>query len=630
MKKISQTNLTERPPIIGVGTFTASPLAKKLVMEVLDNNRLSYGPMLQKFEADFAKIHGSRHGIMSNSGTSALQLALQTLKELHNWADGDEVIVPALTFVATANIVLHTRMTPVLVDVDPIYYSLNPALIEKAISKKTRAIIPVHLFGQPADMDPILEVAKKYSLKVIEDSAETMFANYKGRRVGALGDIGCFSTYVAHLLVTGVGGLNTTNNNEYAIKIRSLLNHGRDSIYLNIDDDKNKNLEELIPIIERRFKFISIGHSFRVTEMEGALGLAQLETWQPDIEKRRLNAQYLTQGLLKYSDEIQLPEIRPECDHSFMMYPIIVRDESKRKLVNHLESYGVETRDMLPLTNQPVYHNLLGWRESDYPVAEWINNNGFYIGCHQDLTIQDLDYVLSCFDGFFASKTLIEKYSTNLVLFCESNFSIEDLSRVRPYLELFSDVQIFLKRVDSQTIEKQINHLSNIQVVQYDDDLMSAVIRAYGGKSTKIIFFPLNGRWDSRDIPRIFMMLNRGYDLVVASRFSVGGRRQWLGGKISSIGNRLFNFGLSVLYGGNLSDSFSSLRGLNLDKVKNHSFSGSSISEMFYTSILAVKKGWSVYEIPTTEIIQFRRDIMDDLKSAWPALKALVRECVSK
>jgi len=146
---------------------------------------------------------------------------------------------------------LNKEFIPVLVDVDPIYYGLDPAKMEKAITPKTRCVIPVHLFGQASDMDPILEIARKHNLKVIEDSCETMFASYNGRRVGSLGDIGCFSTYVAHLVVTGVGGINTTNNPDYMIKIRSLLNHGRDSIYISIDDDKDKSGEELHTIIDR-------------------------------------------------------------------------------------------------------------------------------------------------------------------------------------------------------------------------------------------------------------------------------------------------------------------------------------------------------------------------------------------
>ena len=179
----------DRPPVIGVGTLNISPRARALVNEVLDSNRLSYGPMTRRFEAGFARAHGCRFGVMSNSGTSALLVALAALKELHGWADGDEVILPAVTFAGTANIVFHARMRPVLVDVDPIHYELDPEKIEAAVTSRTRALIPVHVFGQPCDMDPVLELARRYGLRVIEDSAETMFARYKGRSVGSLGEI---------------------------------------------------------------------------------------------------------------------------------------------------------------------------------------------------------------------------------------------------------------------------------------------------------------------------------------------------------------------------------------------------------------------------------------------------------
>ena len=156
-----------------------SSKAKEYVNQVLDANRLSYGPFLQAFERDFSNLHDCKFGIISNSGTSSLQVALQALKDIHGWQDGDEVLVPAVTFVATSNIVLHNRMQPVFVDIEKDYYEIDPALIEAKITLRTRAIIVVHLFGQPCDMDPILNIAKKYNLKIIEDSCETMFARYK-------------------------------------------------------------------------------------------------------------------------------------------------------------------------------------------------------------------------------------------------------------------------------------------------------------------------------------------------------------------------------------------------------------------------------------------------------------------
>jgi len=387
--------------VIGVGTFKVSPKARQYVNEVLDSERLSYGPFTQKFEDIFAKYHDSKFAVMTASGTCALQIALAALKNKYGWNDGDEVIVPALTFVATSNIVIQMNMKPVFVDVDPVYYEIRPELIEGAITSRTRAIIPVHLFGCPCDMDPIQDIAKKHNLKIIEDSCETMFAKYKGRSVGALGDIGCFSTYIAHILVTGVGGLCTTSDPDLAINIRSLMNHGRDSIYLNINDDNNKTKEELNIIIKRRFRFVQMGYSFRVTELEGALGLAMIEDKDQMIIKRRKNAKELCERLKVFEDRIQLPSVRPESDHSFMMFPIVLRTEAKVALVEHLEHNGVETRDMLPLTNQPYYNNILGVKEDDYPVAKWINNNGFYVACHQDLTPQEIDHIVESFEKFF-------------------------------------------------------------------------------------------------------------------------------------------------------------------------------------------------------------------------------------
>jgi len=386
---------------IGVGTLNLSDKAKINVNEALNNNRLSYGPFLKKFENLFSEMHHSKFCVASNSGTSSLQVALQALKIYHDWNDGDEVIVPATTFIATSNIVIHNNMTPVFAEVEPNYYELDPNLLEAKITPKTRAIIVVHLFGQPCDMDPIIAIADKYNLKIIEDSCETMLANYKNKIVGTLGDIGCFSTYIAHLATTGVGGLATTNNPDYAVLMRSLVNHGRDSIYISIDDDNGLTGDKLKEVIERRFSFIYPGHSFRITELEGAIGLAQLEELPQAIYKRRQNAQYLTSQLSNLSNQLQLPAIRPETEHSFMMYPIVLLNEPKTNLVNYLENNGIETRDMLPLINQPVYKKLFNINQADYPVSSWIIKNGFYIGCHQDLTQDNLDYIIANIQSYF-------------------------------------------------------------------------------------------------------------------------------------------------------------------------------------------------------------------------------------
>lgn len=383
---------------IGVGTFRTTERMRTYVNDVLDTGRISYGPYSRAFEQQFATLHGCRFAVLSNSGTSSLHVALQTLKELHGWADGDEVLVPAVTFVATVNVILHCRLTPVLVDVEPDHYGIDTAKIVAAITRRTRAIMPVHLFGQPCDMKAVAWLALYHDLKVVEDSCECMFAHHYGRPVGAWGDIGCFSTYVAHLLTTGVGGLAITNNPDYAKVMRSLVNHGRDGIYIAIDDDKGLDGAALREVISRRFRFERIGHSYRITEIEAALGLAQLEEWEPMIRQRQLNAALLTLRLEGEQEWLQLPRLRPNTDSSHMMFPLVLRHEDKGALCAELEEAGIETREMLPLVGQPCYQGL--WNPADYPVAQWIDRCGFYVACHQDLTISDLDRIAGVISGY--------------------------------------------------------------------------------------------------------------------------------------------------------------------------------------------------------------------------------------
>lgn len=371
---------------IGVGDFKTTNKMRDLVGEVLDSGRLSYGPKCKELERRFASDHGRRYGVLSNSGTSSLQVALQALKRLHGWEDGDEVLIPSVTFVATANIVLHNNMKPVLVDVDPDTYNMNPYLVEGAITDRTRAIIPVHLFGQSADIMRMKPTLTSKNILMVEDSCESMYVTHHGEPVGSMGMVGCFSFYVAHLLTTGVGGIAITSNENLATVMRSLVNHGRDGIYFDMDTDIDRE------VISRRFNFWMPGHSFRITELEAAIGLAQLDSMEFMIQERLSNALYLTRGLQDYQDRIQLPRIAEGNTHSFMMYPIIMHGGNKLDFTTFLESKGIETRDMLPLTNQKVYEGL--WDESGYPVAKWINDYGFYIGCHQYLEPEDLEYMI--------------------------------------------------------------------------------------------------------------------------------------------------------------------------------------------------------------------------------------------
>lgn len=378
---------------IGLGYLSISDTAKQYVMNALDENRLSAGKYINQFEQEFAQKHQRNSSIFTASGTCALQIALAALKEKYGYVDGDEVLVPAITFVATANIVIQMNMKPVFVDVDPRTYNMDPKEIEQHITSRTRVIIPVHLFGLPCDMDGILETAEKYNLQIIEDSCETMFVKYKGRPVGTFGDYACFSTYVAHLLVTGVGGLITMKDESDEKLLRSIMQHGRDTIYLNIDDDDDVQDDIRESLVQRRFSFVRMGYSYRVTELEGALGVAALQESDEMMRKRKEIGEYYSQRFADFEHVLQLPFVPEGTEHAYMMYPVVLKRGNRDKYALHLEKHGVETRYMMPLVNQPYYVEMFGQLEQRYPNAKYINDNGLYIPCHHGMSREDVDYI---------------------------------------------------------------------------------------------------------------------------------------------------------------------------------------------------------------------------------------------
>jgi perosamine synthetase len=395
---------------IAIANLNISKKARKYVNKVLESNRLSYGPFTEKFEREFAKTHMRKYSMMVNSGTSGLQIALHALKEIYGWEDGDEVLVPAITFIATSNIVLHNNMRPVFVDVEDDYYCIDPKKIIEKISAKTRAIIPVHLFGQSADMDKIMKIAKQHKLKVLEDSCEAMFVNYKGKTVGSMGDVSVYSTYVAHIITTGVGGIITTDDDELATMMKSLMFHGRDNIYLKIEDDDTKDKVKLSSLIERRFQFQHLGYSYRLTEMEGALALAEIENKDNIIKNRVRVGWKIIEALSDFTDFFKLPETREDCEHIYMLFPIIIKDSKieKEDFLLFLEENGLETRLFMPLLSQPIYKKIFGDIEKDFPVAKNLVERGFIIGCHPYLNDQDIKYIKHVFKTYLKNEKLLE------------------------------------------------------------------------------------------------------------------------------------------------------------------------------------------------------------------------------
>lgn len=387
---------------IPLGHLAFDERTRSYIQNILDTNRVTYGTYSMRFEQEFAARHGTRHGVFCNSGSGALQVSLAALGERYGFCEGDEVAVPALTFIATSNAVLHSRLSPVFVDVDPMSYTMDPNELERRTTPRTRAVIPVHLFGLPCEMDAINDIAARKGLRVIEDACQAALAAYRGRPVGSLGEIGCFSTYVAHTVVSGVGGMITTNDQDLATVCRSLVFHGRNPGYLSIEDDDVKDSSRLHEVMDQRFSFIRLGFSFRLTEFEAAIGLGSLEREKEISAARQRNAESLIARLRPLEEYLQLPSWPSHVAHGFMIFPVVVRSGvSREKLMHFLEQRQIETRLMFPLLDQPIYRKLFGDLYKDYPVAHFLSRNGLYVACHEWLSSEDLDYMVGAFHEFF-------------------------------------------------------------------------------------------------------------------------------------------------------------------------------------------------------------------------------------
>ena len=369
---------------IGVGAVRLTGDAISNVNSVLASDRLTAGRWTKEFEIRFARLHNRNFAIFVNSGTDALRVGLAAMKEANGWKDGDFVALPAVTFVATLNVVLQSGLRPALVDIETEHFGMNYDLIPKNVV----AAIPVNLFGH---VNPAMRQLLASGARVLTDSCESIAVPGC-----ADGDVSCFSTYAAHILSTGVGGVATTNDPHLASLMRSYANHGRSGIYAGIDDELGN-----VEIIEARFHFERSGYSARATEMEAAIGCAELDVLKENLSGRRRNAATLTCGLL------DLPILTPTWDNvdsAWMMFPLLTRNREERdRLVQHLEANGIETRPLLPLTSQPYVRNLSGANlDSGFPVAHRVNETGLYVGCHQHLTELDVDYCVGVFEQFYA------------------------------------------------------------------------------------------------------------------------------------------------------------------------------------------------------------------------------------
>jgi len=338
----------------------------------------SLGNEILKFEHLYSRFCQAKYGVSTSNGTAALHLVLASL----GIGKGDEVIVPTLSFMATANAVTYTGAKPVLVDSVSKTWNIDPEQIEKVVTKKTKAIIPVHLYGHPADMDPIKIIAKKYKLFVIEDAAEAHGALYKNKKVGSLGQAACFSFYGNKVITTGEGGMVVTNSSRLYKKMRFLRDHAMSET--------------------RRYYHPVIGYNYRLTNIQAALGLAQLEKIDSVISRKRENA-FLYNKLLQGLPGIILPPEEAWAKNIYWMYSILVENKfavKRNSLMRKLKEKGIDTRPFfIPMHKMPPYK----CRKS-FPVAEELSSQGINLPSYPGLNKKDIKYICETIKNIYLKK----------------------------------------------------------------------------------------------------------------------------------------------------------------------------------------------------------------------------------
>lgn len=343
---------------------------KTYVLECLETTWISStGRFIGEFEASFARFCGVRHAVAVNNGTTALHLALIAL----GVQSGDEVIVPTLTYVASANAVRYCNATPVFVDNDLRTFNISPAQVAAKITSRTKGIVAVHLYGHPVDMDPLLELARTHNLFVLEDAAEAHGAEYRGRRVGGIGNCATFSFFGNKIITTGEGGMVTTNDDALAEKLRLYRGQGMDP--------------------GRRYWFPVIGYNYRMTNIAAAIGLAQMERADKHLAARGRVADAYNRRLSSYSNLLHLPYVESWAKHVFWMYVVMLTEAikaSRDEVCERMAAQGVETRPVFyPMHQMPPYAED-GMR---YPNANFCAARGINLPTHAQLSDADIDRV---------------------------------------------------------------------------------------------------------------------------------------------------------------------------------------------------------------------------------------------
>ena len=344
---------------------------EEAVREVFESGILVQGKKVRQFEREFARYIGAKYAVAVANGTMALDTALKALK----LGPGDEVVTPAFSFIASSNCILYQGARPVFADINQRTFNIDPSSVANKVNAKTKAIIPVHLFGHPADMDALRETAEDHEIALVEDAAQAHGAEYKGEKLGGLGDIGCFSFYATKNMTTGEGGMITTNNGELARRARLLRDHGQ----------------------TEKYHHLILGYNYRMTELSAAVGLVQLKKLDELNEKRIKNAKMLNEGIEKIRG-LTPPYVEEYAKHVFYQYVVKVEEDyplERNELADHLEKMGigVAVHYPTPIYRQPLYHEL-GYDKMICPMAEESCKRVLSLPVHPSVDEEDIQYIL--------------------------------------------------------------------------------------------------------------------------------------------------------------------------------------------------------------------------------------------
>ncbi len=350
---------------------------KKLVLEVLASGNLSLGPKYTEFERKFAQKIGTKYACAVSSGTAGLHLAVLAA----GIGPGDEVITSPFSFVASANCVLYVGAKPIFVDIDPITYNMNSANIEAKITKKTKAILVVHIFGQSADMTPIMKIAKKHKLKVIEDACESVCATHKGKKVGTFGESAVFAFYPNKQMTTGEGGMLVTDDERIYKLCSSLRNQGRSGNMQWLDHER-------------------LGYNYRMDEISAALGLAQLSKLDYMLKERKKIAAWYTECLKPYQRFVGTPQVSPYNTHSWFVYVVKVKniksETVRNKIIKNMGKIGIATKPYLPVIHLfSFYKKGFGYQKGDFPIAEKVAMSSLALPFYVGLKKEDIKYIIN-------------------------------------------------------------------------------------------------------------------------------------------------------------------------------------------------------------------------------------------